>query len=81
MRGSGKHTQEHHLIRSMAPEQRDDAAPAAEQRLISIGYKPGSMNLVAALEMSSSSFTSLQEPGVEMALRSYGINGLGFFFV
>src|SRR6266851_4690572 len=35
-RSSGKHTQEHHLIRCMAPEKCDDDAPAAEQRLISI---------------------------------------------
>ena len=35
-RSSGKHTQEHHLIRCMAPEKRYDDAPAAEQRLISI---------------------------------------------
>jgi hypothetical protein len=37
MRSSGKHTEEHHLIRCLAPEADDkDKASATEQRLTSI---------------------------------------------
>jgi capsule polysaccharide export protein KpsE/RkpR len=35
MRSSGKHTEEHHVIRCLAPA-KDDDAPATEERLISI---------------------------------------------
>ena len=36
MRSSGKHTEEHHLIRCLAPEKEDDDTPATEERLTSI---------------------------------------------
>jgi hypothetical protein len=35
-RSSGKHTEEHHLIRCLAPEKPEDNATTSEQRLISI---------------------------------------------
>jgi hypothetical protein len=36
VRCSGKHTEEHHLIRCLAPEKDDDDTPAADERLMSI---------------------------------------------
>jgi len=36
MRSAGKHTEEHHLIRCLAPEKTDDNATTTEQRLTSI---------------------------------------------
>jgi hypothetical protein len=36
MRSSGKHTEEHRLIRCVAPEKTDDRATQTEQRLTSI---------------------------------------------
>jgi hypothetical protein len=36
MRSSGKHTEGHHLIRCLAPEETGDKAPPTEQRLTSI---------------------------------------------
>jgi hypothetical protein len=36
MRSSGKHTEDHHLIRCLAPEETDDEASPTEQRLTSI---------------------------------------------
>jgi hypothetical protein len=35
-RSSGKHTEEHHLIRCLAPEKTKDEAATSEQRLTSI---------------------------------------------
>ena len=43
MRSSGKHTEEHHLIRCLAPEKYDDDTPATEERLISIENRLDSM--------------------------------------
>ncbi|KAI9459301.1 hypothetical protein F5148DRAFT_1319736 [Russula earlei] len=43
VRGSGKHTEEHHLIRCLAAAKGDDADPATEQRLISIESRLDSM--------------------------------------
>jgi hypothetical protein len=36
MRGSGKHTEDHHLIRCLAPEKDDDVLSPTERRLISL---------------------------------------------
>jgi hypothetical protein len=36
MQGSGKHTEDHHLIRCLAPEKDDDALSSTERRLISL---------------------------------------------
>jgi hypothetical protein len=36
MRSSGKHTEEHHLIRCLAPEKTDDKSSQTEERLTSI---------------------------------------------
>lgn len=43
MRCSGKHTEEHHLIRCLAPEKDDEDASATEQRLMSIESRLDSM--------------------------------------
>ena len=43
LRSSGKHTEEHHLIRCLAPTNGDDADPATEQRLTSIESRLDSM--------------------------------------
>ena len=43
MRCSGKHTEEHHLIRCLAPEKDDDDTPAADERLMSIENRLDSM--------------------------------------
>lgn len=45
MRSSGKHTEEHHLIRCLAPEKYDDDNPATstEERLMSIETRLDSM--------------------------------------
>jgi hypothetical protein len=36
MRSSGKHTEEHHLIRCLAPDEDGEPASSVEQRLISL---------------------------------------------
>jgi hypothetical protein len=36
MRGSGKHTEDHHLIHCLAPEKDDSALSSTERRLISL---------------------------------------------
>jgi hypothetical protein len=36
MRSSGKHTEDHHLIRCRAPEKNDDTGSSTEQRLLSV---------------------------------------------
>jgi len=36
MRSSGKHTEDHHLIRCLAPEKDDDTLSSTERRLISL---------------------------------------------
>ena len=43
MRSSGRHTDDHHLIRCLAPEKRDDKALPTEQRLTSIEGRLDSM--------------------------------------
>ncbi|KAN0140973.1 hypothetical protein V8E53_001417 [Lactarius tabidus] len=40
--GSGKHTEDHHLIRCLAPEKGDDALSSTERRLISLESRMGS---------------------------------------
>lgn len=42
MRSSGKHTEDHHLIRCLAPED-DDTSSSTEQRLISLEDRLTSM--------------------------------------
>jgi hypothetical protein len=42
-RSSGKHTEEHHLVRCLAPEKTEDKASTSEQRLTSIEGRLGGM--------------------------------------
>ena len=44
MRSSGKHTEDHPLIRCLAPEKDDDAPSSAEQRLTSLEDRLNSMH-------------------------------------
>ena len=42
-RSSGKHTEEHHLIRCLAPPEEAENAPLVEQRLASLEEQLGNM--------------------------------------
>ena len=43
MRSSGKHTEDHHLIRCLAPEKDDGVSSSIERRLISLEDRIDSM--------------------------------------
>ncbi|KAH9034700.1 hypothetical protein EDB85DRAFT_2220184 [Lactarius pseudohatsudake] len=44
VRGSGKHTEDHHLVRCLAPEKEDDTLPSTERRLISLEIQLNNMH-------------------------------------
>jgi chromosome segregation ATPase len=65
-RSSGKHTEEHHLIRCLAPPEEAEKAPLVEQRLASLEEQLGNMqNRFVSLEEQVGNmhkrFVSLEE--------------------
>ncbi|KAH9034702.1 hypothetical protein EDB85DRAFT_2288949 [Lactarius pseudohatsudake] len=58
MRSSGKHTENHHLIRCLAPEKDDDTLSSTERRLISLEDQLNSMH--SRFDNTQSRFDNMQ---------------------
>ncbi|KAI9464115.1 hypothetical protein BJY52DRAFT_887632 [Lactarius psammicola] len=62
MRSSGRHTEDHHLIRCLAPEKDDDALSSTERRLISLEDQLNNMqyNVQSRLDNMQSQLDNIQ---------------------